>query len=260
MVKINCVNLDVCLEKFSSLEETISQVQIANSTFKLELEESGRELKHSESKEKALLLERDCLMGTVKELQQSLEAQCHIRVENERLQNELEEMKKEDAKKAQEAEAEVQRLLAEMRAKEEHHQRALEAVRSQGRRDVAEAQAQAALNLEAKDAEVERTLQQKEQEMEELRSRLKEQEKERTSDLLKLQMEFGTKLARVQSSAQMNQQQQHGPNVPQNIFKRKLQFLQEEKNKEVAALRQRIRELEESQLPRLKRRKVSFNI
>ena len=44
----------------------------------------------------------------------------------------------------------------------------------------------------------------------------------------------------------------------------KLQFFQEEKNKEIAALRQRIRELEENQHAavfndsRLKRRKIEF--
>ncbi|KAK7895412.1 hypothetical protein WMY93_020737 [Mugilogobius chulae] len=260
MSKANCVDLNVFLEKFCSLQESIAQVQSTNSRLQLTLEDSGRVLKHSQTRENALVHERDALMDTVKELQQSLESQCHIRVENERLQCELEEMKKDNSKKALEAEAEVQKLMADMRAEAEHHQRALEAVRLQGRRDVEEAHTQAALNMESKEAEVRRTLQQKEQELEALRSRLREQERERNSELLKLQMEFGAKLARVQSSAQMNQQQQHGPSLPHNIFKRKLQFFQEEKDKEVAALRQRIRELEEGQLTGLKRRKVTFNI
>ncbi|XP_033831806.1 coiled-coil domain-containing protein 152-like [Periophthalmus magnuspinnatus] len=254
MAKLNCVNLDVFLEKFSSLEETITKVQCANSMFQLKSEDSGRALKHSQSKEKALLQERDCLLGTVKELQQSLEAQCHVRVEKDRLQNELEEIKKEETKKAQEAEGEVQRLVAEMRAKADHHQMELEAVRLQCRRDVEEAHAQAALKMEAKEVDMKRTLQQKEQEVQELWSRLREQEKEHTSDIFKLQIEFGAKLTRVQSSVQMNQQQR-GANLPQNIFRRKLQLFQEEKNKEVAALRQRIRELEQGQMTGLKRKK-----
>ncbi|XP_013881422.1 coiled-coil domain-containing protein 152 [Austrofundulus limnaeus] len=63
-------------------------------------------------------------------------------------------------------------------------------------------------------------------------------------------MEFGAKLARVETSAQRQQQQQqqqlHGAMLPQSVFKRKLHFFQEEKNKEISALRQRIKELEES--------------
>uniref|UniRef100_A0A1A8CSK7 Coiled-coil domain containing 152 n=1 Tax=Nothobranchius kadleci TaxID=1051664 RepID=A0A1A8CSK7_NOTKA len=73
---------------------------------------------------------------------------------------------------------------------------------------------------------------------------------------------LGAKLARAQSSAQRSHQQQlHGPNLlPQSVFKRKLQYFQEEKNKEILALRQRIRELETSQrassLSDSKRRKM----
>lgn len=85
-----------------------------------------------------------------------------------------------------------------------------------------------------------------------MKKRLKDQERERQSELLKLQMEFGAKLARVQSTAQWSQQQQqqqqHGSQLlPQSVFKRKLMYIQEEKNKEIVALRQRIKELEESQ-------------
>ncbi|CAL9683235.1 unnamed protein product [Knipowitschia caucasica] len=242
------------------IRQSISQVQSDKRSLQLKLEDVSRLFKHTESRERALHYEQGCLLGTVKELHQSLEAQFHTRVENERLQSQLEQLKMEHAKKAQEGEAELQRLVSERNADTEHHQRVLEDVRQQSRREVEEANAQAALNMAANAEEVKWMLQQKDEELEELRSKLKEQERERNSELLRLQMEFGAKLARVQSSVQTNQPLQSGPNLAQNIFKRKLQFFQEEKNKEVLALQQRIRELEECQLTGLKRRKVSFNI
>lgn len=262
-MKLNCVNLEAFLEKTSSLEQSIAEVHAKNSTLELMLEASSRGLKQSQSKEKSLAEERDSLLITMNQLQQTLEHQCHIRVENETLKSDLEEEKRKNAKRAEEKEAEVQRLMAEMRAQSECHQRALEAVRCQSRRDMEEAQVQALKNVKAKEVELQKLLDQKEVEMEEMRMRLREQERDRQSELLKLQMEFGAKMARVQSSAQMtqhHQQQQHGSTMSQNIFRRKLQFLQEEKNKEVATLRQRIRELEESQLTGPKRRNVTFNI
>ncbi|RXN26972.1 coiled-coil domain-containing protein 152 [Labeo rohita] len=75
------------------------------------------------------------------------------------------------------------------------------------------------------------------------------------------QLKFGAKLARAQSISAKNQPQtQSSAPRPQNIFKRKLQFIQEEKNKEIEALRQKVRELEQQSLhglmeSRLKRRK-----
>lgn len=101
-------------------------------------------------------------------------------------------------------------------------------------------------------------------------------------------LQFGAKLARAQSmSARSQPQTQASAPHPQNIFKRvshtaafvktpqcillitplplffclqKLQFIQDEKNKEIEALRQRVKELEQQSLyglmdPRLKRRK-----
>ncbi|XP_051955471.1 coiled-coil domain-containing protein 152-like [Xyrauchen texanus] len=104
-------------------------------------------------------------------------------------------------------------------------------------------------------------LEKNESTLEEMRRQMREKEKEKQCQIIKLQMEFGAKLARAQSMSLKSQPQTQasGP-LPQNIFKRKLQFIQEEKNKEIEALRQRVRELEQQSLhglidSRQKRRK-----
>ncbi|XP_035523485.1 coiled-coil domain-containing protein 152-like [Morone saxatilis] len=267
MIKLNGVSLENFMEKFTQLEEKITEVNGKNNMLEIMLEDANRLMKFYLTKEKSLIEERNSLLVTVDRLQQTLQEQCSLREENERLKNDMAELKQQNERTVKDGEAEVQRLVSEMRVAGERHKRELETVRQQWRREVEEAHRQGLHQLEAKDTEVKKLLEEKDLDLEEMKKRLKEQERERQSELLKLQMEFGARLARVESTAQMSQQQQqqqqHGSSLlPQSVFKRKLQFFQEEKNKEIVALRQRIKELEENQRPcgfsdgRLKRRKI----
>ncbi|XP_037340776.2 coiled-coil domain-containing protein 152-like isoform X2 [Pungitius pungitius] len=228
MMKLNCVNLDRCMEEFTQLERNITEVNGKNNELEMLLENANRLTNLYSSKEKSL-----------------------IDVENERLKKDLVDVKQRNERAAKDGVAELQRLVGEMRAEGERHKRELETARQQCRSELEELRTEAFHQLEAKDAEVKTQLEKKHLDLEQLKGKLKEQERERQSELLKLQMEFGAKLARVQSTAQWSQQQQqqqHGSNLlPQSVFKRKLQSIQEEKNKEIGALRQRIKELEENQ-------------
>ncbi|XP_070845561.1 coiled-coil domain-containing protein 152 [Chaetodon trifascialis] len=246
----NCVNLDTFMDKFIQLEQTITEVNGKNHMLEIMLEDANRLKKFYLTKEKVLIEERDSLLVSVNKLQQTLQEQCNLRVENERLKSDMADLRQQNERTAEDGEAVVQQLVSEMRAKAERHKRELETVRLQCRREIEDTHRQGLSQLEAKDTEVKKLLEEKDLELEEMKKRLKDQERERQSELLKLQMEFGAKLARVQSTAQWSQQQQqqHSSNlIPQSVFKRKLQSFQEEKNKELVALRQRIRELEENQ-------------
>ncbi|XP_005921756.1 coiled-coil domain-containing protein 152 isoform X2 [Haplochromis burtoni] len=262
MTKLNCVNLEKFLEEFCQLEQNITEVNGRNSMLEIMLEDANRLVKFYQTKEKSLIEEKDSLLLTVNKLQQTLQEQCNLRVKNERLKNDMADLKQQNERTAEVGKAEVQRLVREMRAEEGRHKRALEDLRQQCGREAEDAHRE--YFMEAKDAECKKLLEKKDLDLEDMKKRLKDQEKESQNELLKLQMEFGAKLARVQSSAQWSQQQQqqHGPNLPQSVFKRKLQFFQEEKNKEIFALRQRIKELEENQRAssildsRPKRRKI----
>ncbi|XP_076614827.1 coiled-coil domain-containing protein 152 [Chaetodon auriga] len=247
----NCVNLDTFMDTFIQLEQKITEVNGKNHMLEIMLEDANRLKKFYLTKEKILIEERDSLLVSVNKLQQTLQEQCNLRVENERLKNDMADLKQQSERTAEDGEAVVQQLVSEMRAKAERHKRELETVRLQCRREVEDTHRQGLNKLEAKDTEVKKLLEEKDLELEEMKKRLKDQERERQSELLKLQMEFGAKLARVQSTAQWSQQQQQRQHssslIPQSVFKRKLQFFQEEKNKELVALRQRIKELEENQ-------------
>ncbi|XP_070781056.1 coiled-coil domain-containing protein 152 [Enoplosus armatus] len=266
MMKLNCVNLDKFMVEFTQLEQKITEVNGKNNVLEIMLEDANRHMKFYLAKEKSLVEERDSLLVAVNRLQQTLQEQCNLRVENERLKNDVADLKQQNERAAEDGETEVQRLVGELRAEGERHKRELETVRQQCGREVEDAHREGFNQLAARDAEVKNLLEKKDLDLEEMRIKLKDQERERQSELLKLQMEFGAKLARVQSAAQWSQQQQqqqHGSNLlPQSVFKRKLQFFQEEKNKEIVVLRQRIKELEENQRAsglsdsRLKKRKI----
>uniref|UniRef100_A0A8I4A5B8 Coiled-coil domain containing 152 n=1 Tax=Callithrix jacchus TaxID=9483 RepID=A0A8I4A5B8_CALJA len=82
----------------------------------------------------------------------------------------------------------------------------------------------------------------KEMEISELNAKLRNQEKEKQNEIIKLQLEYDAKLARVQTKSKSYPD---STVLPQSIYRRKLQHFQEEKNKEIAILRNTIRDLEQ---------------
>ncbi|XP_028640519.1 coiled-coil domain-containing protein 152 isoform X2 [Grammomys surdaster] len=83
----------------------------------------------------------------------------------------------------------------------------------------------------------------KEMEISELNAKLRTQEKEKQNEIFRLHLEFDTKLARAQTKSRSYPDANHI--LPQSIYRRKLQHLQEEKSKEIASLQSTIRDLEQ---------------
>ncbi|XP_061656892.1 coiled-coil domain-containing protein 152-like isoform X2 [Syngnathoides biaculeatus] len=212
------------------------------------LEDANRKVKFYETKEKVVTGERDALLTTVNKLQQALQEQSNLRVVNETLRTNMEVLNQQSKRTAEDGKAEIQRLLSEMKAQRESHKRELETVIRDCRRQVAEAHKEGFSQLQAKEAELTKLLKQKDLNLEEMSRKLKDQERKQQSEILKLEIEYGEKLGRIQHSAEMHQHKNHDSNFTlKNFFMGKLQFFQEEKNKEIGALRQRIKELEASQ-------------
>ncbi|NWT49162.1 CC152 protein, partial [Chroicocephalus maculipennis] len=97
--------------------------------------------------------------------------------------------------------------------------------------------------FEVKEAEYREQREKKELEILELTRQLQIQNEEKQNEIIKLQIEFNAKLARIQNKTTKSFS---GASVlPQSIYRRKLQHLQEEKNKEIEILRNTIRDLEQ---------------
>uniref|UniRef100_A0A8C0ME29 Coiled-coil domain containing 152 n=1 Tax=Canis lupus familiaris TaxID=9615 RepID=A0A8C0ME29_CANLF len=98
------------------------------------------------------------------------------------------------------------------------------------------------LKVESNEEKHKELIEKKELEISELNAKLRTQEKEKQSEIIKLQLEFDAKLARVQTKSKPYPD---STILPQSIYRRKLQHLQEEKNKEIAVLRNTIHDLEQ---------------
>uniref|UniRef100_A0A8C0C9N6 Coiled-coil domain containing 152 n=1 Tax=Balaenoptera musculus TaxID=9771 RepID=A0A8C0C9N6_BALMU len=98
------------------------------------------------------------------------------------------------------------------------------------------------LKVELSEEKNKELIEKKEVEISELNAKLRTQEKEKQNEIIKLQLEFDAKLARVQTKSKSYPD---STVLPHSIYRRKLQHLQEEKNKEIAILRNTIHDLEQ---------------
>ncbi|XP_021236556.1 coiled-coil domain-containing protein 152 [Numida meleagris] len=232
MKKINVVNLDKLLDNFSEIEKKISEINEANKLLLLQLEKSNRLLTLSQSREESVKEECTALRNVIKGLIQTLENQCNIKGENDRLKENIHIL--EDKLKAteQDCKDQIEKLTVEIQNKEEDHKLEIANLNSNMRK-----------RTEAKEMEYREQIEKKELEIIELTRQLKTQDEEKQNEIIKLQIEFNAKLARVQNKT--TKSFSDASVLPQSIYRRKLQHLQEEKNKEIEILRNTVRDLEQ---------------
>uniref|UniRef100_A0A8C0GTE9 Coiled-coil domain containing 152 n=1 Tax=Chelonoidis abingdonii TaxID=106734 RepID=A0A8C0GTE9_CHEAB len=193
MKKISVANLDKLLDDFSQMEKKILEINGKNSLLDLQLEKCNRLLTLSQSKEESIK-----------------EGKCHF---NE-YKNQIDKLVTEIKNKEEECKLELTKVHCDMRRK-----------------------------FELKEEEHKEKLEKKELTILDLTRQLRTLDKEKQNEIIKLQIEFNAKLARLQ-----NKTTKSYPDttvLPQNIYRRKLQHLQEEKNKEIEILRNTIRDLQQ---------------
>ncbi|XP_071436542.1 coiled-coil domain-containing protein 152 [Pithys albifrons albifrons] len=232
MKKTSVVNLDKLLDDFSEIEKKISEINEANNLLIHQLEKCNRLLTLSQSKEESVKEECTTLQNVIKGLTQTIENQCNIKDENDRLKDTIHIL--EDKLKTCEAEYkdQIEKLMTEIKNKEKDHKLEITQLNCDIRK-----------KLELKERECREQREKKELEILELTRQLKIQNEEKQNELIKLQIEFNAKLARAQDKT--TKSFSDASVLPQSIYRRKLQHLQEEKNKEIEVLRNIIRDLEQ---------------
>ncbi|XP_072371700.1 coiled-coil domain-containing protein 152-like isoform X1 [Scyliorhinus torazame] len=229
----HAVNLDKLLENFVLLEQKIAETQGKNNLLEIQLEEANRLVKLTQTKENCMKEECGLLHGIIAELQGSIQKQCDVRDENEHFKKCIKDQEENLKVIELENKENVERLLLEMKTMEKEH-----------KVECAKIQQDLCRKFETKQEELDGIIDKKETEIQLLNRQIHSQEREKQSEIIKLQMEFNTKLLKIQSTSKKSPHQDSSA-LPQNIFKRKLQHLQEEKNREMAGLRRTIRELEQ---------------
>ncbi|XP_029796801.1 coiled-coil domain-containing protein 152 isoform X2 [Suricata suricatta] len=228
--KISNVNLDKLINDFSQIEKKMIETSGKNNILDIQLEKTNSLLKVMQTKEVSMKKECSTLHNMVKGLQQTIECQHNLKGENEQLKRNADLMKEKLKSHEQEYQNNITKLMSEMKIKEEGHKIEIRKLYQ----DMQE-------KIESNEEKHKELIEKKEVEISELNAKLRTQEKEKQSEMIKLQLEFDAKLARVQTKSKSYPD---STALPQSIYRRKLQHLQEEKNKEIAALRCTIHDLE----------------
>ncbi|XP_007095488.2 coiled-coil domain-containing protein 152 [Panthera tigris] len=231
MKKISGVNLDKLISDFSQIEKKMIETSGKNNILDMQLEKTNYLLKVTQTKEVSIKKECSALHNMIKGLQQTIEHQHNLKGENEQLKRNADLMREKLKSHEQEYKNNIAKLMSEMKIKEEGHKIEIRKLYQ----DMQE-------KIESNEEKHKELIEKKEVEISELNAKLKTQEKEKQSEIIKLQLEFDAKLARVQTKSKSYAD---STILPQSIYRRKLQHLQEEKNKEIAVLRNTIRNLEQ---------------
>ncbi|NWR92365.1 CC152 protein, partial [Furnarius figulus] len=232
MKKTSVVNLDKLLDDFSEIEKKISEINETNNLLIHQLEKCNRLLTLSQSKEESVKEECTTLQNVIKGLTQTIENQCNVKDENDRLKDTIHILEDKLKTCEEEYKDQIEKLITEIKNKEEDHKLEITQLNCDIRK-----------KLEVKEMEYREQREKKELEILELTRQLKIQNEEKQNEIIKLQIEFNAKLARAQDKT--TKSFSDASVLPQSIYRRKLQHLQEEKNKEIEILRNIIRDLEQ---------------
>ncbi|NWV84130.1 CC152 protein, partial [Dasyornis broadbenti] len=232
MKKTSVVNLNKLLDDFSEIEKKISEINDANNLLIHQLEKCNRLLTLSQSKEESIKEEYSTLQNVIKGLTQTIENQCNVKDENDRLKGTIHILEDKLKTCEEEYKDQIEKLMIEIKNKEEDH-----------KLEIAQLNCDIRKKFEVKEMEYREQREKKELEILELTRQLKIQNEEKQNEIIKLQIEFNAKLARAQDKT--TKSFSDASVLPQSIYRRKLQHLQEEKNKETEILRNTIRDLEQ---------------
>ncbi|XP_064498735.1 coiled-coil domain-containing protein 152 isoform X2 [Pseudopipra pipra] len=178
MKKTSVVNLDKLLDDFSEIEKKISEINEANNLLIHQLEKCNRLLTLSQSKEESVKEECTTLQNVISGLTQTIENQCNVKDENDRLKDTIHTL--EDKLKASEEEykGQIEKLMTEIKNKEDDHKLEITQLNCDIRK-----------KFEVKEMEYREEREKKELEILELTRQLKIQNEEKQNEIIKLQIE-----------------------------------------------------------------------
>ncbi|XP_071587973.1 coiled-coil domain-containing protein 152 isoform X3 [Heliangelus exortis] len=211
MKKISVVNLDKLLDNFSEIEKKISEINEANNLLVLQLEKYNRLLTLSQSKEESVKEECSSLQNVIKGLTQTIENQCNVKDENDRLKGTIHVLEEKLKTCEQEYRDQIEKLLIEMKNKEDDR-----------KLEIAQLNCDIRKKFEVREAEYREEKEKKELEILELTRQLKIQNEEKQNEIIKMQIEFNAKLARVQNKT--TKSFSDASVLPQSIYRRAWNF------------------------------------
>ncbi|XP_007487467.2 coiled-coil domain-containing protein 152 isoform X1 [Monodelphis domestica] len=229
--KISMVNLDKLINDFSKIEKRMSEISSKNNKLDIQLDKTNSLLTFMQTQENSFKDEYTTLQNVINGLQKTIENQYDLKDENEQLKKSNDILKEKLKSHEQEYKRQIDKLVREIQTKEEEH-----------KMEIRKANLDMQKKFELNEEKHKEVMEKKEMEISELTTKLRTQDMDKQNEIIKLQIEFNAQLARAQTKSAKSYPD--STVLPQNIYRRKLQHLQEEKNKEIAILRDTIRDLE----------------
>ncbi|KAM4810108.1 coiled-coil domain-containing protein 152 [Rhinophrynus dorsalis] len=259
MKKSCCVNLDKLLEDYCQIEKKVSEMNGKNKLLEIQLEKSNKMWKLSHTKEADTKDDCAALKNVIKGLQETVEKQCDIRDENLSLKRRINILEGKLQAAMEEYKNNVDLIMSEMKTKEEEYKVQIQKIQREMDAKLFGFDSRCSdFLVKLKEEETNSLLSKKDEEIAALTKQLRNKETEKQSELIKQQIEFNAKLARIQNKAAKSHPERS--TLSQNIYRMKLQHIQEEKYKEIESLRNKIKDLEQQlssgQDSRLKRRRL----
>ncbi|XP_028403895.1 coiled-coil domain-containing protein 152-like [Dendronephthya gigantea] len=226
------IDLREFVSEFLSWQKTIKKLAKDNSYLKVQFTTIQKQLQKSQIAEKTANEKCLQLREMVNKLQTILDIRNNMQDENVKLKKQLVDAKEmainlEQSHKCQMNEA-IKNLEASQQAHAVEIKRLQENNQLQNKREV---------------SLLEKEVQEKNGEIRELCQKLSDIERDKHTEIVKLRLEYDAKLLKVQKSSS---KQQPGSNATANneIFRKKLQYVKVQAEKEVAMLKNKIMELE----------------
>ncbi|XP_074611100.1 coiled-coil domain-containing protein 152-like [Acropora palmata] len=230
--KVKRVCLDNLIQDFTLWQKNLRDAVHENNCFQMEIRSVTKKLQSSEEAEKIAMQEAGKFKDMVDKLQEIISKRCDQEDENEKLKAEIAQLKDKLRKIEEEHKKQISEGLKHLETADLNHKEEIQRIKKE--------------TLQESRGEISRLqelVKEKEGEVQQLNKQLADANHANHNEIVKLHLEYDAKLQKLQRN-RIKPQSAQTCNANNEIFRKKLQFAKAEAQKEIAALKTKISELE----------------
>ncbi|XP_068726201.1 coiled-coil domain-containing protein 152-like [Montipora capricornis] len=230
--KVKRIDLDHLIQEFTLWQKTLRDSVHENNCLQMEIRSLMKKVQSSEEAEKIAREEAGRFKDMVDKLQEVISKRCDYEDQNEELRKQIAGMKDKSSKIEEEHKKQISEALKNLETADQVHKEEVLRVKKE--------------TLQQSRGEIDtlkKSLKESADEVQQLQKQLTEVNRANHTEIVKLQLEYDAKLQKLQRNCVRTQSGQ-ASNVNNDIFRKKLQFAKAEAQKEIAALKSKVSELE----------------
>lgn len=230
------VDLDNIIDEFNIWQKFASSTQYENAQLQTQVESLQKLMIEAHEREKSLMDDVEQLKQLVDQLQDTLAKRCDLEDANRKLKGQLEVMQSQVEQKDREFAAKMMEKDKQLKEMGKAHNAAM--VNKEN-----ELKAKGAASCIA----LQHTIDEKNHQIQYLQRQMAEMDQENQAELTKIRMEYDSKLLKLQKQSSRQQQAGGSATANQDIFRKKLQNVRAESEREITSLKHTIMELQKKQ-------------